>query len=96
MAGFDLEEFVRELLGYSESGGGNTLALAILGAKQALKNAGVEQVGQTEENEMALYALAVAIKVKIFYDGDPTGDLARSVEGMVLQMRSDGDGGEAE
>ena len=39
------------------------------------------------QQELSLYNLAVAVRVKILHDGDPKGDLERTLTGIILQIK---------
>ena len=39
------------------------------------------------DKEVSPYNLAVAVRVKILHDGDPKGDLERTLTGLILQLK---------
>ena len=87
-----LLEFTKNLLGFYGTEADNVLGPLILAAEQYLKNTGIKPPGATPEEaayekEYALYKIAVATKVKILHDGDPKGDLERTLTSIILQIK---------
>lgn len=99
--------FVKGLLGFYGDGVDFLIGPLVISAEQYLKNAGVvkpvlpedpsEEEQAAFDAEESLYNLAVAVRVKILHDGDPKGDLERSLVGIILQTKDYGiPGGEEE
>lgn len=91
--------FVKDLLGFAGSGGDSLISPLITSAEHYLQTAGVAKPEVSEEPSTeelgyeAQYNLAVAVRVKIIHDGDPKGDLERTLTGIILQIRRYGGGG---
>lgn len=92
--------FTKDLLGFHGHGADRLLSALILSAEQYLQSAGVikpvlpanptpEQLF-AHEKKIALYNLAVAVRVKALHDDDPKGNLSAVLTSMVAQMRAGG------
>lgn len=92
-----LLSFTKDILGFMQTEGDNVIPPLVLAAEQYLLGAGVVEpilpdnptAEQTAvyEKEIALYNLAVAVRVKILHDGDPKGDMSAVLTGIVGQAR---------
>lgn len=102
-----LLDFVKGLLGFYGDGVDSIIDPLVTSAEQYIKNAGVVKPEEPEEPteeeqaaydaEISLYNMAVAIRVKLLHDGDPKGDLERSLTGIILQVKDyNSPGGEEE
>lgn len=83
-----LMQYVKELLGFYDEASDTLLTPLILSAENYVQGAGLKKP-EDDEQRLALYKTAVATQVRILHDGDPKGDLAAVVAGIVAQARGD-------
>lgn len=98
MADISLLTFVKDLLGFYGNDSDELLSTLIIGAERYIAGAGMRKpVLPTDptpeqtavyESATALYHMAVAVRVKTLHDGDPKGDMAAVLTGIIAQARA--------
>lgn len=81
----DVVAAINEIDGVSAEGEGTGTITEAIGPVQFTGGATPEEA--VYQKEYALYKIAVAARVKILHDGDPKGDMERTLTSIILQIK---------
>lgn len=83
----DIAAAINDLDGVSAEASGDGSGLITEAAGLVFFTGGASPEEAVYDREYALYKIAIATRVKILHDGDPKGDMERTLTSIILQIK---------